>query len=413
MDMIPTDASPKDVPEKYIRTFANDMEAFKKGGTPGLTPFRETPAASSIPEAELTPDPVSDATSALPPLPGEEAGIEIHEEPLADESEPIGSAPTLPPPPPTPTPTPAPSVSVLPPSTTPVTKFHRPDGPAPIHTYSQAFQDRLDKTHASTATVLAAEQDSKTRRTEVTPERARGRWYIALGVFLLLFGGGGTYFAYTKYLVKVAPVILAPTIQTPIFVDNRVTVSGSDEALLQAFAGVIATPIALNTVTAVSFDASTTQITTVFAQLHLSAPDILLRDVEVSNTMAGVVHTQKAQSPFFILSVGSYSTTFSGMLTWEPTMQRSMAELFPLYPAPVVASSTATSTVANTTSPTTTVAPSVFRDETISNHDVRVYRDAAGRSILLYGYWDEHTLIIARDAEAFAEILTRLGTKHS
>ena len=50
-----------------------------------------------------------------------------------------------------------------------------------------------------------------------------------------------------------------------------------------------------------------------------------------------------------------------------------------------------------------------FHDETVANHDVRIYRDSAGRSILLYGYWNQTTLIIARDPAAFTEIVNRLA----
>jgi hypothetical protein len=54
-----------------------------------------------------------------------------------------------------------------------------------------------------------------------------------------------------------------------------------------------------------------------------------------------------------------------------------------------------------------------FRDEVVSNHDVRVYRDASNKSLIIYGYWDQKTLIIARDPAGFAEILARLATAHT
>ena len=69
----------------------------------------------------------------------------------------------------------------------------------------------------------------------------------------------------------------------------------------------------------------------------------------------------------------------------------------------------------STSSPQATVPPArtfsiFFFDEVVANHDVRIYRDAEGRSILLYGYWNQTTLVIARDPSAFAEILGRLAT---
>jgi hypothetical protein len=121
--------------------------------------------------------------------------------------------------------------------------------------------------------------------------------------------------------------------------------------------------------------------------------------------MAGVVNAGGSQSPFFILSVLSYSNTFSGMLAWEKTMPRSLVRLFPPYPV-------ASGSTASTSSPqATTVAG--FSDATIANHDVRVYRDEAGRSVFLYGYWNQMTLVIARDTAAFVEILKRLATSRA
>jgi hypothetical protein len=137
--------------------------------------------------------------------------------------------------------------------------------------------------------------------------------------------------------------------------------------------------------------------------------------------MAGVINVAGNQSTFFILSSASYSETFSGMLSWESTMPHDLSTLFPAYPAPVVpvATSTATSTTtktATTTSKTTITVPvfiAGFRDEVVNNHDTRVYRDAQKRSVLIYGYWDQKTLVIARDEAAFTEILKRLAAAHT
>ena len=54
-----------------------------------------------------------------------------------------------------------------------------------------------------------------------------------------------------------------------------------------------------------------------------------------------------------------------------------------------------------------------FVDEVVRNHDVRVYRDATGKSVLLYGYWNQTTLVIARDVAAFTELLQRLATSRA
>jgi hypothetical protein len=50
-----------------------------------------------------------------------------------------------------------------------------------------------------------------------------------------------------------------------------------------------------------------------------------------------------------------------------------------------------------------------FEDVVVANRDVRILRDTRGRSLLLYGYADKETLIIARNEASFAALLTRLS----
>ncbi len=264
----------------------------------------------------------------------------------------------------------------------------------------------MEKTQSSTATILAAEQDAAARPAETAPEKSERNHnylYVIAGVLLLAIGGTGVYIAYSRYLIALAPIVIAPTAETPIFVDSRGTVSGTGKVLTQAIEQSVGEPLAPNTVRQLTLDTSTT--TDIFLALDTPAPGILLRNLN-NASMAGVVNTSGGQGPFFILSVGSYSATFSGMLSWEPTMQSDLSALFPLYPVTTAATSTATSTPV-------VFSKGSFRDETVSNHDVRVYRDATGRSVLLYGYWNQDTLIIARDPAAFAEILGRLATSHA
>jgi hypothetical protein len=55
----------------------------------------------------------------------------------------------------------------------------------------------------------------------------------------------------------------------------------------------------------------------------------------------------------------------------------------------------------------------VFVDAVIDNHDVRVLKDEQGRQLMLYGYRDKETLIIARSEKAFSELLARLSSTRS
>lgn len=334
-----------DTPKKYIRTLEGDMEAVKEGIIPNLSPFKSPPTATPTPKPEPTPP--------TPPVP---------------EAEPLK--------------------------------------PSPIKTYSGDFLQRMKDTHASTATVLAAEQDASTSGVpQDQPEKSpkSNIIYIVVGAILILLGIAGSYIAYTSYLTNVEPIILAPSVSAPIFVDDKEKISGTNpKEILQAIEQSVTRSLAPNTVRLLYTDFATTTDNSVFSSLKLPAPSALLRNVDASRSMVGVVNAGSNQSLFFILSVASYSDTFAGMLSWERSMSRDLNAIFPPYPEEV---STATSTPAVISAPVP-----VFRDEVVNNHDTRVYYDAEGRSVLLYGYWNQTTLVIARDRSAFTEIIGRLAT---
>lgn len=357
------------------------MEILQKGGTPDLAPLKKAPEAPvAPPPVEL---PLPELIESLPPLP-----------------QPV-------PPPPAPPPA--------------------EPKPAPLQTYASDFSDRMEETHASAATVLAAEQDAGPRREAPEPPSRRNLFLAIAGGVFLIAGAAGAYVAYDRYLSVSAPVVLAPTISAPIFFDESEEVSGTGAGLLGLLQASVARPIAEGGVRLLHLkEATTTGNVSVFSALQIPAPNIVVRNIAADSSMAGVVAVDGAQSPFFILSVVSFGDTFAGMLAWETAMPRDLAGLFPPYPAPppeIAATSTnATSSQAvsakqtKKTATTTPPAPAfipAFRDEIIANHDVRVYRDAENRSLLLYGYWDQSTLVVARDPAAFAEILGRLATSRA
>ncbi len=387
--------------KKYIRTLEGDMEIVKKGGAPDLAPLKElqTPAERLVAASPITP-------------PAEEKPAPVVEERKEMSVPEIKSS--------------------------------------PIQTYEGDFRDKVKEEKASPATVLAAEQDARDIEDEPALVKKRslgGIFYTLFGIIFLIVGGVGVYIAYTRYAVSLIPVILAPTVSSPIFVDERKEVSGTGAALLQEIEESVTDPLASGSVRLLYTKSSTTTDQSVFSALQKPAPDILLRNINAENSMAGVVNVGGVQSPFFILSVISYSSTFSGMLSWEKTMPGDLTELFPAYSniiassetnaaatstlSAAVATTTATTTIAariatttaTTTASTTTAtttSPSIikkmvagFRDEVVGNHDVRIYRDENGQSIVLYGYWNQTTLIIARDPLAFTEIINRLATSQS
>src|SRR3989344_6994546 len=158
MDTNPTTprASSGTTPQRYIRTFANDMDIYQKGGMPGLAPLKSSPPPPETPAVPgREPLPIPGVVSAPPPpmmihkpmtpfqAPAERLieASPIQEEPIiGHQALAVEPAPLLPP---------------LPPE-----EFEKPN---PIETYSQDFRARMKDMRASTATVLAAEQDSANR----------------------------------------------------------------------------------------------------------------------------------------------------------------------------------------------------------------------------------------------------------
>ncbi|MFA5942371.1 MAG: hypothetical protein WC798_01745 [Candidatus Paceibacterota bacterium] len=351
--------------KKYIRTFAGDIEAVQKGSTPDLVPLAESrPPSLETPPLPPPPPPTTSEPSLVPtPIPVSNVG-HVSISPLS-----------------------IPIAKVEPPSS-------KPDV-SPLETYAGDFADRMESTNASSATVLAAEQDAAPKVPQPVQKSSHGILYVCAGIALLVVGGWGMYAAYTRDLDIAPSALLEPDV-SPIFVDERERISGTGSVLLRAIEQSASRPLAPGAVRLLSL--ADTVDTSIFSALQFPAPDKLLRNVDDAGSIAGVLDIGDKQNPFFILAVVSYGETFSGMLSWEPVMPRDLAQLFPLY------------SVASTTATTTTAG---FRDEAVQNHDIRVYRDATGRSIIAYGYRDQRTLVIARDPAAWGEIADRLASSRT
>lgn len=260
--------------------------------------------------------------------------------------------------------------------------------------------------------MLAAEQDARRGPVRAAPKKKGNAAAVLGGMLLIVLGGAGAYYAYAQYARTMAPVSTDPVVTAPIFVNETRTVTGTGPTLVRAFTESLARPPSSGAVRELSLATTTTNV---FFALQLSAPDVLLRNVAVAPSVGGVVNAG-TPSVFFILPALSYSDTFAGMLLWEPTMLRDLGTLFPAISVGAPATTTAPtgSPRAASTTPrvATASAPPLgvpgFVDEVVQNHDVRVYRDERGNARILYGYWNQRTLVIARDPEAFTELVNRL-----
>lgn len=290
-----------------------------------------------------------------------------------------------------------------------VTPAPGPDSAARMHTYTSDFSQAVDAAHATPATVLAAEQDAgATRARAAAPSSGANRFYIIAAIALIALGAAGAYAAY-RYASQPQTVAVTQVAPVRIFVDERVELSGTGSALAMAIEGSVQTPLAANAVRLLTLPNGTSTDNSVFSSLQLPAPNILLRNISAPGSIAGVVNVSGNQSPFFILGVASYGDTFSGMLSWEPTMAANLSALFPSY-AQGSGVQAASTTTATSSAP---VVATTFKDEVVANHDTRVLRDSVGHTLIIYGYWDQNTLLIARDEDAFTELVGRLANSRS
>ena len=311
-----------------------------------------------------------------------------------------------------------------------VPRIKKEEGPSPLHTYTSDFSDRIDSQSASTFSVLAAQSDASGTIANVIPQKKSNKsaLIVAFSVLLLLVGGAGAYGAY-RYVATRSFVPVLATVPSLVFADEREAVAGEGTILMQAVANSALKELGQGKVRVLYLtEASTAQnnqpIVTalpggrLIGALQLPAPDILLRNIGEQST-TGIVHAGEESRVFFILRVLSYERTFAGMLTWESKLADQLELFYPPYPAPPPPPTVVTTKklikgkLVVSTSTVETVAPQIeaprFIDEITSNHNVRALKDGSGKTILLYGYRDKETLIIARDENAFAELSNRLS----
>ncbi len=397
------------------------------------TPPQPTPAVEATPEPIPAPEPVSYTPPApVTPVPAPEISAPRETPiPAPQYREPIPEADVRTP--------------IAEPIAVPAAARPQPVIPAPatpgddrFHSYATDFGSQVATQAATPFAVIAAEQDRATPRPVAqSAPRKTPVLAIALGVVLLFAAAGGSYATY----IYIASRHVVPTITTKVpslvFADQTKKLNGNGAALMQELADAASEPLVTGNVLVTYIAQEPTGEPGVIAgapapggalikALTLSAPDILLRNIGEASTV-GITHQGSETRAFFILRVSSYERTFAGMLTWEPLMARDLAALYPLYPADTVEStpvpldttgtsttSTAKKAVATSTLPATPIPAASrirFEDAIVSNRDVRVLRDTTGRSLILYGYADKETLIIARDEAAFSALITRLSSQ--
>ncbi|MEA2701543.1 MAG: hypothetical protein QOE22_252 [Candidatus Parcubacteria bacterium] len=293
--------------------------------------------------------------------------------------------------------------------------------PSPFHSYTTDFANRIDQQQASKFSVLAAQSDAGLRTTTTASTARRGGLIpVVLAVLLIVLGAGGLYAAY-RFVSTGEKTEVTLGVPSLIFADEKTELPGPDYRQDLASAAsqplvegnILITYITVASSTPLGLSNAPQPGGALLRLLDLGAPDILLRNVDLSSTV-GVVSAGSQTNPFFILRVSSYERTFAGMLAWESRMAADLELFYPPYPEPQSDPVSVATTTASTTSslvaapPVALSAPQGFTDAIVSNIDVRVLKDGHGRTLILYGYSDKETLVIARDEAAFTTLVARL-----
>ncbi len=316
-------------------------------------------------------------------------------------------------------PTPPPQTPVK--KTVPTTQ----NGPtiSPIHTYKTDFVDTVRKTGASATSILAVEHDAQSRtKSHIQKTHRTSLWFVIGGTLLVIISIVGIGYAYLHNIKETSPAPIVLSVPSLISSNTSHEILGSGPALLQALAQTAQISLQ-NGAVAITYLATTTKLKNgvikkrplpggyIIAALHLPIPTILMNNTAVDSTV-GIVAAGNQTRPFFILRVASYDAAFAGMLRWENSIATDLQEIYPITISTNVANATSTSTTTEqTTQINKTGVPTTnaFVDETILNHSVRILRDSSKQSILLYGFANRNTLIIARNAAAFIVLLNKLN----
>jgi hypothetical protein len=418
---------PADSSKPHIRTYAGDVAALtgkplakKVVNTPAPAPVQETPPpepppAMIIPKAPTTGEskeevlarlraraaehtPVQKETPDYVPAPSAPSTSESKEEVLKRLKQRASQNVAAPMP--------------------PMPKVEKPTPPPErLHTYTSDFAARATNENATRISVLAAQADAAPAVAKLPEQKRPNVMAFVLGGILIVAGIGAVYAAY-RFATGSPPIPQEQTIPSLIFADERVRLEGSAEDLRASLAKGADVSLSPGeaAITYLSYSTTTEEGTIeivatgaeLVEALRLPAPSLLLRAIEPESTV-GVVRTESETRPFFLFRVDSYDRSFAGMLDWEATMERDLALFYPAYPVTAPPEPISTSTAS-----TTPVAPPPFRlsfvDEVESNRDIRVLKDAENRTLMLYGFYDKRTLILARDEAAFEELVTRLSS---
>lgn len=131
--------------------------------------------------------------------------------------------------------------------------------------------------------------------------------------------------------------------------------------------------------------------------IRARTPDAVVRTLK-DPFMFGM-HSFNGNQKFLILKVGSYETTYAGMLSWENALWYDFSELFGLE---------ITNEVDSSGRPMLGEDVRKFQDIVIKNKDTRAIKNDDGEIVFLYSVVDKSTVVLTTSQDTFKEVLNRM-----
>lgn len=111
----------------------------------------------------------------------------------------------------------------------------------------------------------------------------------------------------------------------------------------------------------------------------------------VKDFMLGIENREGVVSPFFILKADSFEELFPGMINWEDEIVLDTYEIFGIEEYLI-----------------NDLSERSWQDKLVNNKDMRYLYDETGSVVLVYGYAEPETIVLAESQETFDRVLGRL-----
>ena len=286
-----------------------------------------------------------------------------------------------------------------------------------IRTYqgdiADALRDQKESVFSIRRAELKKQGDGNEFASRKTPEQEQERksrvklWFLLIGILVLLVVGGlGVWYSYTSYKTKSA-------LPTPIIIPNRfiavetsvdMNVAGLDrDTFIPAFSLEKSASIKHNAVEQIQLKQGTSTDARIITTeeflniLNTKAPGALVRAFDPLFMIGLIGDTTEASSTphtFVLIKLDSYDNAFAGMLSWETDMQNDLLPLF-----------TNSETISSLSATTT------FQDITTQNKNARAVKDANGKTIFLYSFLGNNTLILTDNETDLNALVARLNAE--